>query len=354
MKESIRTYSLENPIIWNENEHILLKALLKAANIIFSPKLKKELFFLINPVSGWINFERQNQLWSTFQKGVLQTPEEVKKVADDFLKRLAKESSSEEFKSKKIPPILSNSINAKIVHRSTKQVPHHDLPLIDHWMVIYSIKLKKNKTESTFYDLEGSTITIRIGFKDNIIGFSSQWRPSFLEYDVENLIHHHEEEHTTHPKETKNDPNHHSNNPTIIYELAGESEFQNKIVPYYKSTESHHADYSPASPTAFVISLIEALTPQEENEILIQIMGGSGAFAYSVYAFKPDEVFEAGCFKITDGIYKESESIIYLPKGAYNLIVWVADVQTGFIKKFEQSIYSFPIIEEETINPIIA
>ena len=55
MKESIRIYSLEKPIIWDENEPLLLKALLKSANITFSPNLKKELFFQISPVSGWIN-----------------------------------------------------------------------------------------------------------------------------------------------------------------------------------------------------------------------------------------------------------------------------------------------------------
>lgn len=354
MKELIRVYSLEDPIIWDENKQLLLKAILKAINMPFSMGVKKEFAFQVNPVSGWVNFEWQNQLWTSFQKRVLKTPQEAKKVADTFLRSLIKESTGKEFSSKKIPPILPHSIHTKIVHKSTRLVSHQDRFLIDHWMVSYAVQLKKNSTDTEFIELEGSTITIRIGFNDNIIGFSSQWRPSFLQSEEEELVHHHEEEHSddeTHDHDetqsTSSDQEEHEEQ-TIIFELAGESEFQNRIVPYYKSAESHHSSYSPASSTAFVISLSENYTLSGEKEISIQINGGSGDFAYSVHAFKPDEVFEEGHFKIADGIYREGDSKIYLPKAIYNLIIWVADVQTGFIRKYEQSIYSFPITDGET------
>jgi hypothetical protein len=312
--------------------------------------LKKDLFFQINPVSGWIFFEMQNQLWSTFQKGVLPTVEDARKVADDFVKKLVKESMTEEFKSKKIPPILPNSIYAKIIHRSTKQVPHYELSLVDHWAITYSVALKRNTADTNFYELEGSTITIRIGFKNNIIGFSSQWRPSFLTSYEEDLIHSHEEDEKQDKYSKINEHGNHADDEKteLVYELAGESEFQNKIVPYYKSAVSHHANYEPASPTAFVISLTESFNYKDNKEIWLQITGGSGDFVYSIYAFKPDEVFEEGYFVIQNGKYEEGKTKIDLDKAVYNLIVWVADVNTGFIKKYEQNIYSFPIMEVES------
>ncbi len=343
--EKIRIYALENPLIWAENEEFLFNTILKVVNPSFSFSLNKNFVFHINPTCGWLSFERKDQLWSKFQKNLLQDAVEAKKNAYNFLRSLAVESLTKEFKAKKIPPILPNSIDVKLVHNSTRLVTHFELPLLDHWLVTFSFLLRKNKEDSVFYPLENCTITIRIGYQNDIIGFYSQWRPTFLKSSEEKFIHEHDDESHSNHNEDK----------TVVYELYGENEFQNYILPYYKSAESHHASYAPACSSSFVISLTESFTSQEDNEIALHITGGSGKFAYAVYAYKPDEVFNSGQFKVAEGVYRNDNTKIILPKAVYNLIVWVADVQTGVIKKHEQSIYSFPVIIEDNIiePPII-
>jgi len=343
--EKIRIYALENPLIWIENEELLFRTILKAVNPSFSFSLNKNFIFHISPTCGWLSFERKDQLWTKFQKALIQDAIEVKKVAHKFLRTLAVESLSNEFKAKKIPPILPNSIDVKLIHNSTRLVTHFELALLDHWLVTFSFQLRKNKEDSVFYPLEDCTITIRIGYQNDVIGFYSQWRPTFLKSSEEKFIHEHKDESHSNHNEDK----------TVVYELYGENDFQNYILPFYKSAETHHANYTPASESSFTIALTESFTLQEDNLISINILGGSGAFVYSVYAYKPDEVFNSGYFKVTEGSFKNGDTKFTLPKAVYNLIVWVADIKTGVIKKHEQSIYSLAeVIEENNIDtPIL-
>lgn len=365
--KTINTYDLENPLIWATHEELIYKALLNCININFSLGRDK-VKFAINPTCGWIYFERKDQMWSEIPKITLvQSASLAEEIATGFLQKLNKETSGEAFQKNKIPPVIPVSSNVRIEHSSTKMVPHHTLEFIDHWVVVFTVYLNTHYHTREFTEVTDSTITVRIGNHNQIIGFSSQWRPTFLhvkEYDTvipqaeshdgehshdtghSNDNHHGEHGDGEHEYEDRNDtPN---DEVKVIYALGGENMFSNAILPYHVGiVGGHHFTYSPACVISFTIQLDEYLDMNDDNEINIVINGGSGNFVYSVHAWEPENIFEKGTYKITDDDYDPGYSKIYLPKGVFNLIVWVADTSTGVIKKTEKSIYSMPILKDE-------
>ncbi len=345
----INTYYLVNPIIWADNEKKLLKAFLNAAQIgIIAPG--KNINFNINPICGWIYFENTRLLWSNHRPYLSKNPEEVKEVCNAFLSRLHKETSTKEFSSQHIPPLIPNNINVRIRPKSIVLVPNPNRRWEDHWLVKFTVLLRGNRLLDEFFEFEGSDIEMRIGQNNQIVGFFSRWRPSYLEKSEDEIV------------AINMSDNHHNDTSdeeedlgqfTMIYEGYGENTIQNRILPFYKNvsaSHSHHGNYIPACKNSFIIRINEELSLDADNIIHTEFVGGSGNFEYVVYAWKPDEVFDNGCFKIVEGNYQKEHFSFELTKGVYNLLFWVMDVETGIIRKYEHTLYSAPIANSEIFD----
>jgi hypothetical protein len=386
VEQSIRIYKLTDPSVWSAQQDAILSLIVKASGLALPSYVNPQIDFTINPLCGWIYYAVKNDLWlDVYKKGLSMKPDEVLKASNTFLENIKKECATEVYKKLKIPPLLPIK-NAVIRHISTQAVPHHTKSYIDHWLVRYIIELKADNENGT--PIMGSTIDIRVGNNNKVVFFSSCWRPTYMDFLetecialdqelVAALTHTHQHEGMTtevvnenmpHTHAKEHAPNKHTKQEEvkapIVYTLKGESEIQNYITPFYMLQQGHHQQYMSASKYSLTIKIVQK---NLSNHIVCQavVLGGSGKYAFSWSVWQPDKVWDEGVQINIPSIEEEVGSAIpgavhqqqvntysqvVLNPGVHNLIVIVIDKITGVFERFEQSIYTAPLVDTESLT----
>jgi hypothetical protein len=390
----IRIYKLTDPTVWNENKDSIFSILVNVSGVQIPEFIKPTIDFSINPLCGWIYFAVKNDLWlDVYKQGLSMDANEIRKSADTFIERIKKSCSSPSYLKLKIPPILPNK-NTVIRHISTQAVPHNTKAYIDHWLVRYTIELKADDKNGT--PIMGSTIDIRVGNNNNIVLFTSNWRPTYLDFIEAEIVslnqeeaealsaHHHNDEasheHThehEHESSLGNEASMKANTAKkkpilapIVYNLEGESVIQNYITPFYKIQQGHHSFYLSASKYSLVISISQENLENKNALCTAFVKGGSGNYVFNWSVWQPDKVWDEGVTtnlpsterKLKNNTAKPGESNttnknntntiseVILEPGVHNLIVIVIDTETGVFGRFEQSIYTQPVFTNEPLN----
>lgn len=326
--DKIRVFPIGDPNDWVKNQDFIKKVILKATDPALPGYLKIQHHFSIDPISGWIRYNLENDLWSSKPKRSLPKDRtEATGMAQKFLSDLQQAVSSQEYAESGIPPVVPAGKLARIKHIETCPVAHNQQPWVDHWLCRFEVYIQPY--ENSEIPVYGSSIEIRIGQRGKVVGFVSQWRPvwlnkellvDFIPYDQDNQDSNHSHE---------EDEEAGASDPILIYELDGENCIQNYLTPYHLLLEGHHGGKYPASSYSIEPEIFfsrENLT----TRALAAVKGGSGSYSVSWACWSPDDPFDTGIISLGQ------EASIELPPGIYNLMLHLEDEQTGVRKLFEK------------------
>ena len=174
--EKIRIYKLVDVADILKNEQLIKRVFYDVLKV---PKNANGHEFSISPISGWINYANNNELFSTTRKKTLLPNEsaDAEKKVKQFIAKVNKEFSSNQFYKKTGLPLPFN--NSIYFIESTLVFEKNNYPNIDHWLVKFGVKVSNGFDSS---DVFGASLEVRIGNNANkdfsqIIGFSLKWTP---------------------------------------------------------------------------------------------------------------------------------------------------------------------------------
>ncbi|MEO5645714.1 MAG: hypothetical protein ABIQ40_13450 [Bacteroidia bacterium] len=334
--KQIRVFPLADPQDWVKHKDAIKKTILAAINPQLPGFLNVKYSFSIDPVSNWIRYNLENDLWSEKPKRSLpKSAFEATQAAKKFISDLQKQCLGKDYLKLEIPPVLPTESLAKIEHLATSPVFHFNKPWVDHWLCRFQIRIEAFPKSGIFNRIFDSCIDIRIGQNGKVVNIVSQWRPvwlnkkkqvEFIPFPEENE-HSHAEDHD-HDTSDQDDPK-----PELIYELDGENCPQNFLSPFHLILAGHHGGSWPASTHSIVtrMSFIEKETGG--SYVLPVINGGSTDYTINWAYWCPDTLFDEGLIFLGD------KKFIELSPGVYNLMMHVKDNKTTAVRLFENMAY---------------
>lgn len=337
--EKIRVFPIADPQDWYKNRDAIKKTILAAINPGLPGFLQVKHSFSVDPVSGWIRYSLDNDLWNDRPKRSLpQTPEDAQKVAEKFIAALKEQCIKKEFLKLNIAPLLPDGTDAQIEFIVASPVFHLKKNWVDHWLCRFRVLLNPFETGRELIPVCASSIDVRIGQNGKVVAFSSQWRPAWIkksvlvDYVAFNEGNNHQNDHED-QEEIK---------PQLVYELDGENCPQNFICPYYLVLQGHHGGTTPAS--AYSLSVRFSFVERTEGgcSVFPILVGGLGEYTFNWAYWRPDEIFDEGIIALGE------KDNIELDSGNYNLMIHVLDKKTGVVRLFESMAY----VKQKTDLPI--
>ncbi|MBA2611326.1 MAG: hypothetical protein H0U95_05090 [Bacteroidetes bacterium] len=324
--EKIRVYELIDVSSLVKNEELIRGVFFEILKV---PQLRTGYEFSISPISGWINFANNNELYSTFRlKSLLPNdPKDAERHALNFIKHVNHFFADNTKFAKSGLPIPFPSV---YLVDSTLIFQKNGYPNLDHWLVRFGMKLGTGTTSSEVY---GAALEIRIGNNSNkdfsqIIGFSLRWTPLKRSFPDDQIpfVDDHQEEEVTHHNE------HEEEELLIMYKLPGESIPQNFLAPYYVSPKGHHLEFTPAVKLYAITARIFEVNKETGKDLYPDVKGGSGDFIYE-WAYWIQGDFNATVTTV-DGDF------VSLPIGVYNVALNIIDRKTAVFTQTQSTVYS--------------
>lgn len=336
--EKLRVYELIDTNDLIKNEQLIKSIFFKVLKV---PKTDLGYQFSIAPVSGWMNYANNNELYSTKRKKTL-LPDSSKDAEDQvrkFIQAINQElRKNESYKKSGLPLLFPANL---YLMESTLVFQTNKYPDIDHWLIRLGVHLESGNSTTK---VDGAVIEVRVGNNENkdfsqIIGFSLRWTPyksSFIDDAMEYVP---DDDHNEH----EHDGGPHTEDVVVVYKLDGESIPQNYLAPFYTVPNGHHVEYVPASKKYSISARIYEVANDTGKELYPEVKGGSGDFIYE-WGFWEQAVANSALTVISD-------SRISVPIGVFNVVLNVIDRKTAVFCQTQSTIYSLGS-EENRYKPL--
>lgn len=326
---------------------------------------QREKVFTVSPTSGALSFTDYTRVWKSRNgTGLPPSREEAIAAAENFLDAANRKTAD-------FNRGLDNPVRSLFPDRNQRAlrechlVLHQDGRWHDHWLCLYEIRVLAGTAATQGAYVYGMGLDLRIGANGRVISFHSRWRPvkrtlytdrlpaDAFAFLLQSGHHHNGRQQTDHPQPQHHTPHGepgHSHAPEpVVYLYDGDAGNQYYLSPYYYRADGHHLQVAPASKFSLVIRLLQEETPNR-TRVTARVYGGSGNYLYHWAYWNPATLAgtEAEHVVLGEGSLETVQqetgtwttSTVTLPKGFYNLMLHVADRQTGAYCHHQQTIFS--------------